>query len=102
MSLGDKRLDKRFQNVALNLAKNSEKNICSSFSSWKETKAAYRFFDNPKVTCKDIHLPHEERTLNRIREHKKVLLLQDTVFFMYGDGRPWTKNLDIFSKNRKN
>lgn len=101
INLGDKRLDERFKNVALGLAKNSEKNICSSFSNWGETKAAYRFFNNPKVTCESMHFPHRKRTLQRIQKHNKVLLLQDTVFFMYGDGRTGTKNLDICSEHRK-
>ena len=54
LNLGDRRLDKRLKKVALGLAKNSEKNISSSLGPWGEVKAAYRFFDDSKVTSKKI------------------------------------------------
>ena len=39
------------------------------------------------------------RTLERIRKQKRVLLLQDTVYFNYGN-RPSATNLDLCSKHR--
>ena len=43
-----------------------------------ETTAAYRFFDNPNVEFDAILAPHREATLARIRQHKSVILIQDT------------------------
>src|SRR5208282_2824324 len=44
----------------------------------KEMAAAYRLFDNDKVSPEKILAPHFERTLQRIREQQVVLLVQDT------------------------
>ena len=99
LNLGDKRLDKRLKKVALGLTENSEKNISSSFDSWGEIKGAYRFFDNPKVTNEKIIYSHNEKTEERIRSNNRVLLLQDTVYFTYGDNRGGTKKLDVCRQN---
>jgi hypothetical protein len=40
--------------------------------------AAYRFFDNDKVTVERILAPHRERTIERIGGQSVVLLVQDT------------------------
>ena len=81
ISFHEKRLEKRFYKVAAGLAERSEKNICSSFESWKDVKTCYRFFSNEKVDFKNNLNPHRDRTLERIRKQKRVLLLQDTVYF---------------------
>ena len=41
-------------------------------------KAAYRFFDNDKVTFEKVIEPHIARTKERMAEQKVVLLVQDT------------------------
>ena len=43
-----------------------------------ELEAAYRFFDNDKVTFDKVLAPHIERTLQRAAQEKIVLLVQDT------------------------
>ena len=43
-----------------------------------EMKAAYRFFDNDKVTFEKVIEPHIARTKERMAEQKVVLLVQDT------------------------
>src|SRR3972149_4528490 len=43
-----------------------------------ETAAAYRFFENPHVDLDAILAPHRDATLARIRQHKTVILVQDT------------------------
>jgi hypothetical protein len=40
--------------------------------------AAYRFFDNDKVTYERVLTSHHERTVERIAEQRIVLLVQDT------------------------
>ncbi|MCW8188150.1 IS4/Tn5 family transposase DNA-binding protein, partial [Verminephrobacter eiseniae] len=44
-------------------------------------KAAYRFFDNPKVDVKGVLEPHIGQTLERIRQLPVVLVPQDTSEF---------------------
>ena len=41
-------------------------------------KAAYRFFENNKVTMKTLLKPHTESSVERIRKHAVVLAVQDT------------------------
>lgn len=98
IDFGDLRLNKRFIEVTQGLASNSEKNISSAFDSWKDIKACYRFFSNNKVDASDILLPHLEKTLERVRNQKRVLFIQDTVVFSLGD-RPGSNNLCLCSKN---
>ncbi len=97
-SFGDQRLDDRFVAITRGLAGNSEKNISSSFDDWKDIKACYRFFSNEKVTAKRILEPHQKNTLERVKKHKRVLFIQDTVVFSLGD-RPGSTNLCFCSKN---
>ncbi len=40
--------------------------------------AAYRFFDNDKVTFNSVIAPHIESTYRRIKRQKVALLIQDT------------------------
>ena len=86
--------------MAQGLAEKSEKNISSSFETWSEIKGCYRFFNNEKVTCSRILQPHRIRTLQRIREHKRVLFLQDTVVLSYGK-RLSATGLDFCHRNLK-
>jgi hypothetical protein len=44
----------------------------------KETMAAYRFFDNDKVTEEKVLQPHFEQTRQRMAAQEVVLLVQDT------------------------
>jgi len=74
----DKRLEKRFINLLDSFAKSPEKSIPETCKTWKETLAAYRFFNNEEVTEKEILNPHYEATLERIRKEKIVLIPQDT------------------------
>jgi hypothetical protein len=43
-----------------------------------EMAAAYRFFDNDKVTFDKVLEPHVARTMERMRGQKTVLLVQDS------------------------
>ena len=101
IELGDQRLNQRFLGVTKGLASHSEKTISSSFESWKEIKGCYRFFSNEKVKSEAIRAPHKERIISRVREEKRVLFIQDTVIFSYGE-RPSTSNLGLCSTPQKN
>lgn len=98
LDFGDKRLDKRFKQISLGVAGKSESNISSSFDSWKDIKACYRFFSNSRVTSDKMMAPHKQRTVARIKKCSRVLLIQDTCVLSYPN-RPGTKNLGLCSKH---
>lgn len=80
----DKRLFLRLLVVAKDLASNPTAPINQASQEWKGAKAAYRFFDNKKITQEAILKPHIERTKKRIINHSGVVLaIQDTSFLNY-------------------
>ena len=54
ISLGDQRLNKRAVKLLSNLSHQPLNSIPDACKGWAETKAAYRFFSNPKVTSNAI------------------------------------------------
>jgi len=48
-----------------------------------KTKAAYRFFQNGNVDMQILLRPHIESTIERLREHKVILAVQDTTSVNY-------------------
>ena len=78
--LKDKRLNQRCQKVAEALEQQSTETINQACEDWADTKAAYRFFDNPKVSPDQILAPHYQRTVKRMKSHPLVLAVQDTSF----------------------
>ncbi|MGC9022413.1 MAG: IS4 family transposase [Dissulfurimicrobium sp.] len=75
---GDLRLTKRLIHVTQKLADNPMASIPQACGSWVETKAAYRFFDNDKVTADKIHEPHYRATKARTQSYPVILAVQDT------------------------
>lgn len=88
----DKRLDKRFNLLAKQLAHQSQASINQACGTWSDTKAAYRFFANDQVQAEAILAPHVERTLERAEKEDIVLAIQDTCYLSYGH-HPKTKGL---------
>ena len=76
--LGDRRLDKRLVRLVDKASRKPTLSIPAGCEGWSETIAAYRFFDNGKVTFEKILEPHVASTLQRIQNHEVVLALQDT------------------------
>ena len=74
----DKRLDRRLTRIVADLAHQPTASIPAACGGHAEMTAAYRFFDNPKVTPQRILLPHIQQTTRRIAEQPLVLLVQDT------------------------
>ena len=76
---GDRRLDKRFPEFLEAFANQSQASIPAALLGGRaETKAAYGFMDNPKVTPEKILTPHFHATTRRCKEQKVVLCAQDT------------------------
>jgi len=68
---------------------------------WADAKAAYRFFDNDNVTPQRIQAPHQQRTVERMASHPRVLAVQDTSFLNYTH-HPKTEGLGpIGTKSQK-
>lgn len=83
IKLGDQRLNQRIKRVSQMLYEKPEASINEACDSWSETKAAYRLFDNKKLEPEKILNSHRKRTLQRMREYKTILAIQDTTFFNY-------------------
>jgi transposase-like protein/transposase Tn5 family protein len=75
---GDERLDMRAVTLLSQLGNRPNLSIPAACGGRAEMKAAYRFFDNDKVTFDKVLEPHIARTKERMAEHPVVLLVQDT------------------------
>ncbi len=78
VELFDKRLEKRYQTLLDKLSQASTASIPAACNDRAEMVAAYRFFDNDKVTFNSVIAPHIESTYRRIKRQKVALLIQDT------------------------
>ena len=77
-ALGDQRLNKRLKKLAEDLSASPGAPINQASKDWAATKAAYRFFQNDKVTSEKILSAHRTRTWERIQHEPVVLAIQDT------------------------
>ena len=78
--------------IAESFYENSQSNIPEACGSKAATIGAYRFFQNPKVTMEVILDSHRESTIERIKERKVVLAVQDTTFLNYST-HPMTEGM---------
>jgi hypothetical protein len=92
IDLGDERLNERAAQLLGQLATKPSQSIPTACGGWAETQAAYRFFDNPKVSVEKILQPHQCSTQQRMAKHPVVILLHDTTELDY-TGRPHTKGI---------
>lgn len=81
--LGDTRLTARLLQMTGMFYANSTASISEACGSMMAAKAAYRFLDNESVTLQSILQPHYEATEERLREHRLVLVAQDTTTLNY-------------------
>lgn len=78
VDFGDERLDDRAVVLLSALGNRPNLSIPAACGGRAEMEAAYRFFDNEKVTFDKVLAPHTIRTIQRLAEQKVVLLVQDT------------------------
>lgn len=76
--LNDKRLNDRLTRILSDLGDRPTTSIPAACGGHAEMIAAYRFFDNERVTYEKVLEPHYERTLERMAAQRVVLLPQDT------------------------
>lgn len=75
-SLGDLRRTKRLGQIASNLLDAPDQSLPQQNPAWADLKAAYRFFDCPKVTLDAVCQPHWQQT--RQTKPGRYLLISDT------------------------
>ncbi|WP_456848043.1 IS4/Tn5 family transposase DNA-binding protein [Bradyrhizobium sp. USDA 4504] len=85
----DTRLGERFRMLLKQIGGDIGQSIPMVCQDWANTKAAYRFFSNERVSEADILSGHFKSTRERIAAAKgPVLILQDTTEFTYQRERP--------------
>lgn len=92
--LGDRRLEKRLVSLLRDFYARPQANIPEACRSRAKTKAAYRFLEHPEMTMDKVLAAHYESTLERIKQEKIVLSVQDTTTLNY-TAHPATKGLGL-------
>jgi hypothetical protein len=78
VSLPDKRLNTRAHAVLDQLAARPTLSIPAACGGDAETAAAYRFFENERVTFSNVLQPHIDASVRRLEAQKVVIAVQDT------------------------
>jgi hypothetical protein len=87
--LPDRRLARRLHQIAARMAGAPGRPVPAACQDWAATKAAYRFFDNDRVTEQGVLAGHFAATKARFDAHEgPVLVLQDTTEFIYKRDKP--------------
>src|SRR4051794_12439479 len=87
--LPDKRLGRRLRRLLDQMSSAPGQPVPAACSDWAATKAAYRFFDNPRVTEHGVLAGHFAATAARCTANEDpILILQDTTEFIYSRARP--------------
>ena len=80
----DERLGKRFRTLLEQLSDGTGESIPIACQDWANTKAAYRFLSNERVSERDILAGHFQSTRERFTAtNEPVLVLHDTTQFDY-------------------
>jgi hypothetical protein len=88
-SFKDERLGKRFRSLLARLGSSIGESIPLVCQDWANTKAAYRFFSNEKVSEEDILAGHFQSTRERFAATDgPALILHDTTEFSYQREKP--------------
>jgi hypothetical protein len=94
--LGDTRRQARLLELGAAFFARPQANIPQACGSTAAAKAAYRFFDNDRVTMDALLEPHHQATIERMRHEPVVLVAQDTTSLCYTT-RPGMKGLGPIS-----
>ena len=88
----DKRLKTRFGKLLGQLSEKIGSALPEACQDWAATKAAYRFFDNPRVDESIILAGHFAATKSRMAVAKGlILMLHDTTEFSFQREQPEAK-----------
>lgn len=78
VNLGDARRERRLIHLVEALAARPASSVPEACVSKAATKAAYRFWNSPEVSETALLAAHRDSTIERVREHSRVLVVQDT------------------------
>jgi len=78
VQLHDMRRTRRAVKAATNLAENPLGSLPAQMHTWKETKALYRWLDEPDVTFAALMQPHLQQSREQANSSPVVLMVQDT------------------------
>jgi len=101
VDLKDERLNIRCSKLVEAFGQQPTAPINQACEDWADSKAAYRFMDNLKVTPGKILAPHSARTVERMAGHEIVLAIQDTTFLNYTH-HPETQDLGEIGTKAQN
>jgi len=76
--LGDRRRTQRLVKVTVALAQNPNGTLPSTFTDWKDLRAAYRLLAEPDVTHDAIVVAHTQRVAQACQVPGEYLLVEDT------------------------
>jgi len=86
---GDARLNKRLRMILTALGERAGRSLPTAFQDWANTKAAYRFFANEKVSEDQIMAGHFRASAMRTQAMDgPILVLQDTTEFSFKRAAP--------------
>jgi hypothetical protein len=87
--LPDKRLARRLRCLLDQISASPGQPVPAACGDWAATKAAYRFFDNPRITEHGVLAGHFAATAGRVAASGgPILILQDTTEFIYSRAQP--------------
>src|SRR4051812_32845670 len=97
--LGDRRLGDRIIKIAAAMAADPQGSIPRQQGTWAAAKAAYNFFDHPRVSFNSVSQSHWDQTRLAARECPVTLLIQDTTWLNFAD-HPATAGLGRFGRDQ--
>jgi hypothetical protein len=99
--LPDRRHHRRLVMMATAFAQKPTASIPQACPNGAEVKAAYRFLENEAICPQALRQAHHQSTLERVRQHRLVLAVQDTTALNYST-HPQTKGLGPLGSHSPN
>ncbi len=95
-------MNRRLVKLVDDLLSAPEASVPQASGDWAATKAAYRFWDNPRIDPDDIRAAHRDSTLERLpdREDEWLLTIQDTTSLDFTD-HPDTTGLGYLAHSKR-
>jgi hypothetical protein len=99
-TLAGQRLRRRARELARDFFARPQANIPQACGSRAKSKAAYRFFDNARVSMQSILKGHYQASMRRAGQYPVVLAVQDTTDLNYS-AHPLTEQLGPIGENKR-
>lgn len=100
-AFSDRRLYERALKIVGALASNLGDSLATATENKAGLQAAWRFFSNPRVTEDDLLAHHRHQTLERMRKHRRVLLIQDSTQFDLTRPRSEVKGTGVLDHEKR-